>query len=73
MEEVGAVEVLGFDFGGLRGGVGDSVSVPVGVGWAESCLCFFCWRFSLRLCGSVGCVNVGWLTTSQTVSLDVKV
>jgi hypothetical protein len=36
----------------LRGA--DSVSVLVGVGWTESYLCFFCWRFSLRLWGNVG-------------------
>jgi hypothetical protein len=38
-------------FGGLRGVVGMSESEGEGVGRAELCLCFFCWRFSLRLEG----------------------
>jgi len=42
--------------GDLRGGVGEaSLSVPLGVGSAESCFVLFCLRFSLRLCGNVVC------------------
>jgi hypothetical protein len=45
--------------GGLLGGLrdaGNSVSVSEGVGSAESCFCFFCCLFSLRLKGMVNAI-----------------
>lgn len=58
----GGFPTLGGLFGGFLGRGGeDSVSVVAGVGWAESCFCFFFFwsRFSLRLCGGVGSVKTG--------------
>lgn len=45
-------DFLGGLFGGLRG----SVSVSAGEEMAESCFCFFCCRFSLRLWGGVNAI-----------------
>ena len=77
MERVGGMvgtldEGLGFAFlevlfgGDLCGGVGEvSLSVPLGVGSAESCFVLFCLRFSLRLCGNVVCCVLSELLLSS--------